>query len=1000
MTHQHADPALTIFSPDTCLITALIKKLASLDLSLLEKSLVILPTQRLVTAFNAALAVELGACFPPKTMTLEQFIWENSGYPREKCCPDFLIDIILGSIIQKGGMKHVMAGHEREIRLFFSEITGAGIGLHAFTLLKNALSDDIHKSDTHLSSLVKRISEMEEITERLNATLSGLGLSSQTMATVNAAGYLAEKLDIPGALPYHECYFIGFTSVLKSLEPLLSRLIKMKNVHFWMHEDPLDDVSESPLSALTKMLAGAAGLDCPAPSGRKSASAVIVNNAGTPLAESALALVRCKELISQGISPSKIAILVTSESDYGPLLKSLTREMGLKVNLAIKFPLGSTPAGVWLKKLSDFVLGAGTARHFLDLATAGTTVTWLLKNEIFSGFDDRTLRTMLVSEISRLKTLEGRDGTLNGGLSREAGSAVSMVLDAMGLFSGRRKAPQPFIECVREFENIISTFQPFETNENEMEHAATMMEVTDQFIASLQIAAENLNYVITPGEFMKAIVSQLLKAEIHTTGEPLEGVQILGLSEARHMPFHAVLVLGCNEGSFPKGLPRDDLLDDFLKRQTGLPGWNTLEAMEDLTFSLLRERIPHLELFRAREDNDGPLVKSRFISKLECEGLSISRNPDFDPSVILCGLDPSREVPQDLPQKAMDIDTEGLIEADLGSFLKTMSASSLETFIKCPYRFLLSRLMLSDLVIPGEDEDRREEGEWLHGILEAFFSSHFRGERVTSDLPAELDAGSFYDLALSRLLSLTERLAPENIAGTPLFYHLKSHSWPSFARHLIKCFGNGISMIHNGLREFRFVSGKADRTGHISILGRRRELEGMVDSIERMDDLHIICDYKRKSIPSRGEVERGTSPQLAFYSAALESLSMQYPLGRVIAGYWNIIEGKWEPRGVGDDVRDKAIAMGLATKKTPLISAAVEAFKSLWEFRETDVLLDERRFYADITDCGLCRFSDICRKDDPGNMDYFENRKKLSDHLSKNRAADNEEDENFEYDRS
>ena len=88
----------------------------------------------------------------------------------------------------------------------------------------------------------------------------------------------------------------------------------------------------------------------------------------------------------------------------------------------------------------------------------------------------------------------------------------------------------------------------------------------------------------------------LLNAEIRTKGEPLYGVQIVSLDEARHYPFEHVFILGCNEGSFPKPLPKDELVDNYLKLQIDLPGWEYLEKMEDQTFYMLERRIPYLYL--------------------------------------------------------------------------------------------------------------------------------------------------------------------------------------------------------------------------------------------------------------------------------------------------------------------------------------------------------------------------------------------------------------------
>jgi len=83
---------------------------------------------------------------------------------------------------------------------------------------------------------------------------------------------------------------------------------------------------------------------------------------------------------------------------------------------------------------------------------------------------------------------------------------------------------------------------------------------------------------------------------------PARGIQVLSIVEARYVPFQVAIIIGCTEGNFPKALPADNLVDDWLKQRIGLPGWKYVEALEDTTFHLLAARLPHLELTYAKEE--------------------------------------------------------------------------------------------------------------------------------------------------------------------------------------------------------------------------------------------------------------------------------------------------------------------------------------------------------------------------------------------------------------
>ena len=54
---------------------------------------------------------------------------------------------------------------------------------------------------------------------------------------------------------------------------------------------------------------------------------------------------------------------------------------------------------------------------------------------------------------------------------------------------------------------------------------------------------------------LRRLVSQLVSSSsIPFHGEPVVGVQIMGVLETRNIDFDNVLLLSCNEGNMPKGI--------------------------------------------------------------------------------------------------------------------------------------------------------------------------------------------------------------------------------------------------------------------------------------------------------------------------------------------------------------------------------------------------------------------------------------------------------------
>src|SRR5690606_11963236 len=60
-------------------------------------------------------------------------------------------------------------------------------------------------------------------------------------------------------------------------------------------------------------------------------------------------------------------------------------------------------------------------------------------------------------------------------------------------------------------------------------------------------------------------------AEISFEGEPLHGVQIMGVLESRTLDFDTVVVTSVNEGTFPAGKSGNSFIPLDVKREHGLP---------------------------------------------------------------------------------------------------------------------------------------------------------------------------------------------------------------------------------------------------------------------------------------------------------------------------------------------------------------------------------------------------------------------------------------------
>ncbi|TGD58481.1 PD-(D/E)XK nuclease family protein [Flavobacterium humi] len=120
---------------------------------------------------------------------------------------------------------------------------------------------------------------------------------------------------------------------------------------------------------------------------------------------------------------------------------------------------------------------------------------------------------------------------------------------------------------------------------------------------------------------LQAIYKQVIDvAEVSFEGEPLSGLQIMGVLESRVLDFETVIITSLNEGKFPAGKTVNSFIPYDVKRELGLPTYKEKDAIYTYHFYHLLQRAKNIFLLYNTESEglDGG-EKSRFITQLEVE---------------------------------------------------------------------------------------------------------------------------------------------------------------------------------------------------------------------------------------------------------------------------------------------------------------------------------------------------------------------------------------------
>lgn len=208
-------------------------------------------------------------------------------------------------------------------------------------------------------------------------------------------------------------------------------------------------------------------------------------------------------------------------------------------------------------------------------------------------------------------------------------------------------------------------------------------------------------------------------------GEPLQGLQVMGLLETRALDFDYVLMPSMNDKVMPRRGGGNTFIPSLLRIAYGLPPANYQEDLFAYYFFRLAGRCKKMVLtYDARSNDNRNGGISRFIFQLlhltDPEKVKIERvEARFDP-------DEGREAIQSREEKKVPEIMERVNRYfDKSADQKNISASALKNFGQCPLRFLYQNVM----EIPVEEEEMEtisaaDNGTIIHEIMENLYLKH------------------------------------------------------------------------------------------------------------------------------------------------------------------------------------------------------------------------------------------------------------------------------------
>jgi len=221
---------------------------------------------------------------------------------------------------------------------------------------------------------------------------------------------------------------------------------------------------------------------------------------------------------------------------------------------------------------------------------------------------------------------------------------------------------------------------------------------------------------------LKKVFIKLIRQEkLSFYGEPLQGLQIMGMLESRALDFENIILLSMNEGVIPKDKHQQSFIPNDIKREFGLHTYHENDAIFAYHFYRLIQRAKNIYfLYTSASDNLGTQnEKSRFLSQLEMEYAPQNKNVNF--SSTFASL-PNSEIKISAPILR---NTSPILERLKQKAIKGFSPSAINNYLSCSSDFYYKYILgLGEIDEVEEDIQAGSLGTAIHDVLEKLYQSH------------------------------------------------------------------------------------------------------------------------------------------------------------------------------------------------------------------------------------------------------------------------------------
>jgi hypothetical protein len=414
---------------------------------------------------------------------------------------------------------------------------------------------------------------------------------------------------------------------------------------------------------------------------------------------------------------NKTAIVLGNEKLLNPVLNSMPGNIS-NINITMGYPVASTPA-------------ASLFNEFISLYVTKQDKGWYY-NDLLSFISHPYIQSLFKTPLETTSELTRVIKEKNWVYIQPQRLTKLITSDQTVLallFSEHFTSP---LKLLKGCDTLLLSLREHFTTETDP--------ITLEYLVKFHVVFNEMKVYMNKYDFISDLKSfqslykeLLVKETLDFYGEPLEGIQIMGMLESRNLDFETVIITSVNEGVLPSGKTNSSFIPFDLKKEFKLPTYKEKDAVYTYHFYRLLQRAKNVYiLYNTEPDVLEGGEKSRFISQLLTEDAR-------ERKITHVVASPAMELPM-RENEAIEKDSS-IITALKERAHKGFSPSSLSQYIRNPIDFYKKYVLgIKESIDVEEEIAANTFGTVIHSSMEAlytpFIGSCLSPEKLKTLLPS------------------------------------------------------------------------------------------------------------------------------------------------------------------------------------------------------------------------------------------------------------------------